>query len=134
MTGAQMMGYSLTRSTAVSALVSNRIYHGMRPVSTVVPCINYFEMAGGQRKNGFETVTYSINCRAVTAETALQIARAVTDLFHGSYSTGTYGVMNGFEISRASLRQSQGLIPETSDNLYNAPVDIQIVYPSSSVK
>jgi len=133
MTAAQCVGYTLAQTSAVTALVSTRIYHGMRPVSTVVPCINYFEMAGGQRKNGFETVIFAINCRATTASTALQIARLVIDVFHGTYSTGTYGSMNGFEISRGSLRQSQGLIPETSDNLYNAPVDIQLVYPSSSI-
>jgi len=133
MTAAQCVGYTLAQTSAVTALVSTRIYHGMRPVSTVVPCINYFEMAGGQRKNGFETVTFAINCRATTASTALQIARLVIDVFHGTYSTGIYGAMNGFEISRGSLRQSQGLIPETSDNLYNAPVDIQLVYPSSSI-
>lgn len=133
MTGAQVIGYTLNQTSAITALVSTRIYHGMRPVSTVVPCINYFELAGGQRKNGFETIAYSINCRATTAATALQIARLVIDTFHGTSSMGTHGAMNGFEITRGSLRQSQGLIPETSDNLYNAPVDIQLVYPSSSV-
>jgi hypothetical protein len=105
----------------------------MRPIGTTVPCINYFEMAGTQRLNGFERSTYSINCRATTAETALQLARKVVDIFQGTSGTGIYGDMNNFEITRASLRQQQGLIPETADNLYNCPVDIFIVYPTSSV-
>lgn len=141
MTGAQAVGYMLNSISAITAIVSTRIYHGTRPVGTVVPCINYFEQAGGIRQNGFERVTYSINCRATTAGTALQIARLVGDLFHGTSSTGIYGytgassgtALGNFEITRASVRQSQGLIPETADNLYNAPVDVFIVYPSSSI-
>ena len=133
MTPAQAIGAALNATTAVTALVSTRIYHGLRPGGTVVPSINYFEMAGGMRQSGFEMVTYSLNCRAVTAATALQLARAVVDLFHGTSGRGTYGYQTGFEVSRASLRQTQGVIPETADNLYNAPVDIQFVYPTSSV-
>lgn len=133
MTPAQMVGYTLAQTSAITAIVSTRIYHAMRPTGSVTPCINYFEMAGGQRQYGMERVTYSINCRAVTAATALQIARLVTDLFHGTDSNGTYGYQNGFAISKASLRQSQGLIPETADGLYNAPVDFLFVYPTASV-
>lgn len=133
MTAAQCVGLSLNQVTAITSICATRIYHGMRPVGTTTPCINYFELAGGQRQNGFERVSYSINCRAATASTAIQLARLVTDLFHGSSGTGIYGYQTGFEISKASLKQQQGLIPETADNLYNAPVDILLVYPSSSV-
>lgn len=145
MTGEQAVGYLLNSISALTTMMTGtsgtRIYHGTRPVGSVVPCINYFEMAGGIRQNGFEKVTYSINCRATTAGTALQIARLVGDLFHGTSSTGIYGytgassgtALGNFEITRASVRQSQGLIPETADNIYNAPVDVFIVYPSSSI-
>jgi hypothetical protein len=64
MTSSQCIGTILNSVTAISAIVSTRIYNGQRPVTTTVPCINYFEMAGGQRYRGFERVTYSINCRA----------------------------------------------------------------------
>jgi hypothetical protein len=133
MTPEQMLGWSLNQVTAITAICSTRIYHGLRPVGTTVPCINYFRMAGSTRQHGFETVTFAVNCRATTAQTALQVARLVTDLFHGTSSMGTYGAQNGFEVTRASLKADQGLIPEEADNLYNAPVDIQIVFPTSSV-
>lgn len=133
MTPSQAVGWSMAQTTAITALVSTRIYHGIRPTGTTVPCINYFEMGGGQRAYGFERVTYTINCRAATPGAALAVARQVTDLFHGSYSGGTYGSQNGFEISRASLNQSQGVIPEPTDNIFNAPVDILLVYPTTSV-
>jgi len=133
MTPDQMFGTSLRQVAAITAICSTRIYHGMRPTSSTVPCINFFRMSGGTRRAGFESATFSVNCRATTAATALQLARLVTDLFHGTSGLGTYGHQTGFEITRASLRQEQGLIPETEDNLYNAPVDIQIVFPTSSV-
>ena len=128
-----MVGYSLAQVSALTAIVSNRIYHGTRPGGTVIPCVNYFEVSGGQRSKGIEMVTYSINCRASTPAVALQIARIVVDLFHGTSSMGTYGDSNGFGIARASLKQNQGLIPEPSDNMFNAPVDILFVYPTASV-
>ena len=133
MSPSQLIGYCLNQTSAITNITSTRIYNGTRPDGTVVPCINYFEMAGTQRLVGFERATYSINCRATTAETALQLARKVVDIFQGTSGTGIYGSMNNFEISRANLRQQQGLIPETADNLYNCPVDIFIVYPTSSV-
>ena len=134
MSPSQMIGWSLNQTSSVTNIVSTRIYAGQRPVTTTVPCINYFEVSGTKRLNGFERVTYSINCRATTAETALQLARKVVDLFEGGSSgRGGYGSMNGFEITRANLRQNQGLIPEPDDSTYNAPVDIFIIYPTSSV-
>jgi len=134
MTPSQVIGYTLNQTSSITNIVSTRIYNGQRPVTTTVPCINYFEMSGTKRLNGFERATYSINCRATTAETALQLARKVVDLFEGGISgRGGYGNMNGFEVTRSSLRQHQGLIPEPDDNLYNAPVDIFIVYPTSSI-
>ena len=69
---------------------------------------------------------------AATAATALQMAREVVNLFHGTSGTGIYGYQTGFEITRASLATEQGLVPEPEDRLYNAPVDIRVVYPTSS--
>ena len=133
MTGSQCIGAVLNSVTAISVLTSGRVYNGQRPVTTTVPCINYFEMAGGQRYRGFERVTYSINCRATTAETALQLCRLVDETFNGLDGMGTYMDMNGFGISRASTRQRQGLIPEPEDAIYNAPIDVFIVFSRLSV-
>jgi hypothetical protein len=133
MTADQMIGATINAVSAITAIVSTRVYHGLRPVGSVVPCINFYRLAGSVRTHGFDTATYSINCRAVTAATALHAARLVVDLFQGTSGMGTYGGLTGFEVTRASLRQDQGLIPETEDGLYNAPVDVQVVYPTSSV-
>ena len=129
----QMIGYTLLQASAITAIVSSRINHGLRPVETTVPCINYYEVGPVGRSNGMESVTYSINCRATTAGGARDLARLVNDLFHGDDSTGTHGEMSGFEISRASLGNDSGLIPEPEDNIFNAPVDILVVYPSATV-
>lgn len=134
MTPSQAIGYSLTQATAVTAIASaGSISFGLRPAGGVTPCINYFELPGGVRQYGIERVTYSINCRAATAETAMNLARKVVDVFHGTSGAGVYGTQSSFSVVRASLRQSQGLIPETQDNLYNCPVDILLVYPSGTV-
>ena len=133
MTSSQCIGTILNSVTAISAIVSTRIYNGQRPVTTTVPCINYFEMAGGQRYRGFERVTYSINCRADTAEIASKLARLVDDTFNGLDGMGTYGDFNGFGIARASTRQRQGLIPEPEDAIYNAPIDVFIVFNHNTV-
>jgi hypothetical protein len=135
-----VVGQLLNASTALTTIVSTRIYNGLRPglapPATGLSCINYFELSGGQNIYGFQRVGYSINCRAVTAETALQMAKIVDEIFNGSSGTGIYGYASsgsGFEISRAFTQRRQGLIPEPDEGLYNAPVDVFIVFPNSSI-
>jgi hypothetical protein len=88
------------------------------------------------RNNGIESVPFSINCRAVTADTAINLAYKVVDLFHGSSGTGIYGMAgtagNSFSVARASLRNMQGLIPEPDNSCFNCPVDILLVYDTST--
>jgi len=135
-TSGQCIGYLMLQTSALTNIVSTRIYNGNKPTTATVPSINYYELSGGQRRWGFERVSYSINCRAATAETALALARNVDELFNGTSGTGMYGYTSSgsaFEITRASTRQRQGLIPEPDDGLYNAPVDIFIVFPASSI-
>jgi hypothetical protein len=136
MTPSQCVGYLLNQTTAITAIIGTRIYNGLRPATTIVPCINYFEMPGGRKQYGLYSQKYSINCRATTAETALGLARLVEDTFNGTSGTGMYGYTSSgssFEITRSSTVQMQGLIPEPDDNLYNAPIDIQIIFPASSI-
>ena len=133
MTAAQAVGWSMIQATTVTALVSTaNIYHGLRPKSTVVPAINYFE-GNLRRFSGMESQDFVINNRDVTAAGALAIARVVTDLFHGSASTGIYATQNGFDIARAVLDTGTGVIPETEDEIFNAPLRITLIYPSSTV-
>ena len=90
----EAIGYMLINSSAISAITSTRVNHGLRPKGTDVPCINYYEVGGTTRFSGIETAIYSINCRAETPAAARDLARLVLDLFVGSSSTGTYGTQN----------------------------------------
>jgi hypothetical protein len=77
---------------------------------------------------------YSINCRAKSPATARSIASLVIDTLHGTSGTGVLGFQNSsFTISRASMNNDGGLIAEPEDNIYNAPIDIRIVYPVATV-
>ena len=134
MTADQAIGYTLLNTSALTTITSTRVYHGMRPDSTTTPCVNFFRMPGGSRKDGMDRRVYSINCRAVTANTAIDMAKIVIDTFHGTSGRGVKGdVASSFSVISASLQQDGGLIFEDADNLYNAPVDIQVVYPTSTV-
>jgi hypothetical protein len=130
----QAIGWTLLNTTAITAIVGTKINHGMRPVGTAVPCINYYELGGSTRTNGLESVVYSINCRASTPTSARDIARLVMDTLHRTSGTGVLGYQNSsFAISRASMNNDGGLIAEPEDNIYNAPIDIRIVYPVATV-
>lgn len=130
----QAIGWTLLQATTITSIVSTRVNHGLRPVGTAVPSINYYEIGGATRAYGIESVVYSINCRASTASAARDLSRAVLDIFTGSSGTGVYGYQNStFEVSRASLENDGGLIPEPEDDIYNAPIDIRMTYPISTV-
>ena len=137
----EAIGWTLLNTTAITNIVSTRVWHGLRPEANTsagsslsqLPCINYYEVGSVQRLHGIESATYSINCRAHSPAQARDLAREVIDVFHGSDSVGTHGVMNGFTIGRASLKNDAGLIPEPDDYIFNAPVDILLVYPTNTV-
>ncbi len=128
------IGYMLLNTSAVTAVTSTRVYHGLRPVGTTVPSINYYELGGGARYNGFESVQFSINCRASTAAASRDLARLVLNLFTASNGMGIDSVVNNsFEISRSTLSNDGGLIPEPEDGIFNSPVDIRVVYPIGTI-
>ena len=128
MTPEEFVGYQLYNTTAISAIVSTRVWHGLRPVADTLPSINYYQVGGGLRDWGFERATFSISCRAVTPAGARDLARLVMTSFGDTSGTGTHGVVNDFEVARASMRSDGGLIPEPEGDAYNSPVDIQLVY------
>lgn len=136
----QAVGWSLVNASAVTAFTTaNRITHGMRPQTSslsALPCINYYELPG-TRKNGIGAATFSINCRAVTADTAMNLAEKVIELFNGSSGTSVYGdggsAGNLFTVAGASLRNHNGLIPEPDSSCYNVPVDLLLTYPLDTV-
>lgn len=135
----EAIGYTLLHSSAITSVVSNRVFYGLRPQSpsssvlTALPAINFYELAGGREIWGTGIKTVSINCRAFTAQTAITLASAVTKLFNGTSGTGITGTENGFNIARVHMKADGGLIPESDTGVYNAPVDILIVYPLDTV-
>jgi hypothetical protein len=129
----QVVGWTLLQTTAITTIVGTNVNHGLRPVGTAVPSINYYQVGGDGRANGMESVVYSINCRHNSAGGARDLASLVLDTFAGSSGTGVCGSQNSFTISRASLENDGGLIPEPEDGIYNAPIDVRIVYPVSTV-
>lgn len=132
----QVIGWTLLQTTAITSIVSasTSVSYGLRPIGSTLPAINYYEVGGMSRVSGLGVQRYSINCRATSASTARTLGDLVIDLFAGTSGTGVYGVQNNtFEISRASLENDGGLIPEPDNNCYNVPIDIQIVYPLSTV-
>lgn len=124
------IAWTLLQASAVTAIVGTRVWHGLRPESDTLPSVNYYELAGF-RRGGLESQAYSINCRASTPAGARDLAREVLDTLVGE--TGTYGRQNGFNIERLTMRSDAGLVPEPTEGVYNAPVDVQIVYGADTV-
>jgi len=136
MTAYEFVGWTLSNTTAVTAITSTRIYHGLRARSSALPAINYQELPGGSRFYGHERQPFTILCRATTPAGARDLARVVTTAMAGSAGTGITGTNNGFVLDFGTLIADQGLIPEALESgktVYNAPIDIQLVYAASAV-
>ena len=129
MTADQMIGYTLLNTSSITAIVSTRIYHGMRGMGTALPALNFYQLGQRTRANGMERTKYSICSRATTAASALALASLVYTLFDGSSGNGMKGDINNFAIISSSVIGTGGLIFEEEESVYNAPVDIQVVYP-----
>ena len=127
MTPDQFIGWTLLNTTAITAIVSTRVNYGLRPVGTVLPAINFYDVGGVSRFSGISSAVFSINCRASTARAARDLADLVLSLFIGSDATGTIANGNGFSAARISLENDGGLIPEPEDTCFNVPVDIRVV-------
>lgn len=124
----QVIGWMLLQTTAVTSIVSDRVFYGNRLPDTILPAINYFELPGSVRYRGIERPIFSINCRAEDISVAKDLASVVVDLFGGSNGMGMFGTNNGFSIARSSVVRDNGIIPEADVNIYNASVDVQLVY------
>ncbi len=140
MTPYEMVGYTLLNTSAVTNIVgvasARTVTHGLRPRNGSLPSINYFAIGGGLRFWGIERQAVQISCRADTPGAARDLNRVVTTVFAGAQGTGVAGTINGFDLRLGTLRADQGLIPEEKvdgQTVYNAPVDIQIVYAASTV-
>lgn len=123
----QFIGWTLLNTTAVTNITSTRVTYGLRPIGTVLPAINFYDIGGLSRFNGISSAVFSINCRATTARAARDLADIVLSLFIGSDARGTTGTGNTFGASRVSLVNDGGLIPEPDDSCFNVPIDVRVV-------
>jgi hypothetical protein len=123
----QFIGWTLLNSTAVTGITSTRVTYGLRPIGSILPAINFYDVGGLSRFDGVSSAVFSINCRATTARAARDLADIVLSLFAGSDARGTTGTGNTFAADRVSLVNDGGLIPEPDDSCFNVPIDIRVV-------
>jgi hypothetical protein len=134
----QFLCYTMLQTTAITSIVSTRVLDGPIPQSTclsALPAINVSEQPGGNERNGIGSKTFTINSRALTKNASENLSREVVKLFNGLSGSGKYGTMNGFDVSRISLRDFGigGLVYEASTGYYNHPVDVLMVYSLDTV-
>ena len=132
----QFVGYTLLQTSAISSLVSTRVYHGMRPkVSQLseLPAIDFYQLPSGEKFNGLVSRTFTINCRATDPAVARQLGDAVIDLFGGTSGTGVQGYSSSFNIARASIARDNGTFVEEDSETFNVPIDVLIVYTVDTV-
>ena len=131
-TASQFIGKSLIATTAITSIVtSDRIRHGLRPVGTVLPAINYYNVSN--YSSVLSNETWSINCRSNNIDQAMSLAKSVKDLFCGVNNLGTTATesvsgVNVFNAARISLGVEHRAIPESDGAIWNKPIDIVIVY------
>lgn len=132
----QSIGYVLLNTTAVTAIVgagtAGRVYHGDRANSTILPCINYYELTNS-RLWGMGNTVYTINCRGSTASEARNLAEIVITTFAGADGLGQQATFNGFDFGRISLQSDNGTISESDGKSFNCPIDIRIIYRLETV-
>jgi len=127
----QAIGYMILHTTAITNVISTRCNHGLRPASSVMPCINYYGVGGTTQVADIVSSRFSINCRAADPGIARDLARSIAALFGGSQGNGIYGTTgasNTFGLARCSVIADGGLIPEPTEGAYNAPIDILVVH------
>lgn len=132
-TPAEMLDYVFKNTTTIIAVAEKRAWHSFRPKSPTLPNICYMENGKPNRSRGMEGQEFTVNCRGQTIEKALELARVVEDYFNGTSSTGISGSVNGFDIGRSFVGSGAPLISEPGGSVYNVPVPVTIVYPSSTV-
>jgi hypothetical protein len=124
------MGYLLNNTSSITSIVSTRIYHGTRPLTTIVPSINYYEITP-RRNKGIEYTGFTVNCRASSASVSRDLANIISDLFEGETGYGAYGMVSSFSVMRSTAKD-RGLISEP-DNVFNSPIEVLLTYPLSTI-
>jgi len=119
----EVIGQKLFSSTAVTDIVSNRIYHGNIPeTEEALPAINYFMVSRPNIAFGAgERQRFQISCRAVSPAIAMNLADEVKSAFDGIQDS-----IGGFDVQNTYYEGSV-FLPEP-DNVYHVSVDIFLTY------
>ena len=129
----EAIDWVLRNTAGISALVGSRVTHAFANRSgATMPNISFFEVGGPFGFTGFERQDFQISCRGKKIEDALDLARVVTETFDGSASTGINGYVNSFSIARSFQAEAAPIITE-ANSIYNVPVTVTVIYPSSTV-
>ena len=135
MTITQAIGYKLLNTTAVSAIVGTRAFHGDIPASymtgqtVIFPAINFFELPGdpivAPTKGEYERRSYQISCRDYSAKGAKDLADQVEIAFQNLQES-----VNGFDVQFVQVTQSGGVITEPDGKTFHSPVTIRLIFES----
>ena len=131
MTFTQAVGYQLLNTSAVTAIVGQRVFHGRRPEeatsgqSSFLPSIAYEEVSGTLiLANGWiETRSVLIHNYAPEAKDALALSKQTKNVFHRLRES-----VNGFDIQRAYVRGSGGLIYDSAVRTFDVPIEVDLYF------
>lgn len=133
----QAIGTKLNAVTAITDLVGNRIYHGMRPTpladgqTVQFPCINYFELSGPAvlATGVVETRTYQISARCRTPEATKALSEEIEAAFQNMQET----IGATFSVNFGQVIPGGGILYESVAQVYHVPVTIRVIFNSDQI-
>ena len=113
----------LVADTAVSALVSNRIYPVRMPLNVTYPAISIHEISGNEdHVTGHKHNRYQVSCWSTSFSQAQSLKEAVIDCLQ-RYK----GVASGNKIKQISFEGSMDLYEEET-KIYHIPLDFIVIH------
>lgn len=113
----------LVADTAVSTLVSNRIYPVRMPINATYPAISIHEISGNEdHVTGHKHNRYQVSCWSKTFDQVQSMKTAVIDCLQ-RYK----GIASGNNIKQISFEGSMDLYEEET-SLYHIPLDFMVIH------
>lgn len=113
----------LVADTAVSALVSSRIYPVHMPLNVTYPAISIHEISGNEdHVTGHKHTRYQVSCWSTSFSQVQSMKEAVIDCLQ-RYK----GVASGNKIKQISFEGSMDLYEEET-KIYHIPLDFIVIH------
>jgi|AMWB02.1.fsa_nt_gi hypothetical protein len=113
----------LVADTAVSTLVSNRIYPVRMPLNVTYPAISIHEISGNEdHVTGHKHNRYQVSCWSTSFSQVQSVKEAVIDCLQ-RYK----GVASGNKIKQISFEGSMDLYEEET-KIYHIPLDFIVIH------